>query len=107
MIMQFCIQTSEYADQITPDGTELTKLPYPFYVDEGGNVGRQDFWQGTPERVIGFARDLSVQEISLWWPTVVQDPAPAVGMYLVTQDADGSVGAHPTAVSSIKVVEEK
>jgi hypothetical protein len=105
--MQFRIQNSEYADQITADGTELTKLPYPFYVDENGNVGRQDVWQGVPERVIGFARDLAVQEINLWWPTVVQDPPQAVGMYLVTQDADGSIGTHPTAVSSIETVTEK
>ncbi|HWT40480.1 MAG TPA: hypothetical protein VN081_04430 [Dongiaceae bacterium] len=29
-------------------------LPYPYYVDEAGLVGRQDFWQGNPYRLIGF-----------------------------------------------------
>jgi hypothetical protein len=100
------LQPSSYVDQIK-DGHEMTKLPYSYYVHEDGSVGRQDHWQGDPAQVIGFAEDLAVQEVNLLWEDVVEDPQGAVGMYLVTADSKGNFATHPTAISSVEVIEPK
>ena len=34
---------------------EAFKLPYPYHVDQKGNVMHQDFWKGNPKQLIGFA----------------------------------------------------
>lgn len=31
-------------------------LPYPYHIEPGGVVGRQDFWRGSPSRLMGFQR---------------------------------------------------
>lgn len=98
------LQPSEFVDQIR-DGHEMTKLPYPFYVHEDGSVDNQDLWQGDPARVIGFAADLAVQQVDLWWEDAVADPQRAVGMYIVSVSDKGSMGAHVNAVSSVDVIE--
>lgn len=100
----FKIQNAPQIDQLTADGHTLTKLPRPFFVDPDGHVGLQDFWQGDPARVIGFQKDLAVQQIDLWWRDAVQDPQRALGMYLVTADSKGHFGAHLTAVDGIEPV---
>jgi hypothetical protein len=95
------IQTSEYADQII-DGEELTKMPYPITADETGRVEGQPFIDTS--RVIGFQRDLAVQSIDLRWADAVKDPQQAVGMYVVTQRAQGTGWATwNTAVAEVTV----
>ncbi len=101
--MIYRIQPEPFTDHLTDDGVQLTKLPYPFYVDGFGNVGRQDIWQGRVTRVIGFQRDLARQQIDLSWRDAVKDPAAAVGMYLVTSDAKGDYGTHQTAVRTLEL----
>jgi hypothetical protein len=98
------IQTAPFTDHIASDGTPLSKLPYPFYVDPDGGVQRQDVWQGKPKRVVGFQKDLAVQQIDLWWRKALEDPQQAVGMYLVTENADGQFWTHNTAVDSVEVL---
>lgn len=103
--MTIRIQPGPYTDHLTDDGHELTKLPYPFFVnEETGAVGRQEFWQGTVLRVVGFQKDLARHEIDLWWEGAVKDPQRAVGMYVVTTDSEGGMGVHPTAVSSMEIL---
>lgn len=98
------IQPSEYVDEITDDGVELTKLPYPYHCNEQGDVDRQDFWQGTPIRVLGFVRDLKDQRVDIWWWDVWKDPQRAIGTFVVIQDADGSMGSIPHSVQSVEEV---
>ena len=101
------LQPSAYTDQLTDDGTELTKLPYPFHVDaETGNVERQDLWQGKPRRVIGLQHDISKRQVDLWWDKAVNDPQQVVGMYIITQDDDGSIATHLSAVANVVVLDE-
>ncbi len=100
----FMVQPSEYVDHITPDGRELTRMPYPLYVDERGLVGRQDYWKGNPLQIIGLAEDFSVASVDLSWEEVTRDPGSAIGMYLVTACADGSMATHTLAVSRITIV---
>jgi hypothetical protein len=40
--------------RLQPEEKQNGTLPYPYYVDDHGLVGRQDFWKGTPHRLIGF-----------------------------------------------------
>lgn len=98
------LQPSEFTDNIR-DGHEMTKLPYPYFVAEDGTVGQQDFWDGDPVRVIGFQRDLAVQQIDLWWKDAVTDPQRVVGMYLVSESAEGVWGVHQMAISDVSVIE--
>lgn len=97
------IQPSRYTDHITADGTELTKLPYPFYVNEDGSILRQDIWNGNPLRVVGFQRDLAVQQIDMWWRDALRTPDQVPGMYLVTSDKNGDFAVHNTAVADFEV----
>jgi hypothetical protein len=102
------VQPASYVDHITEDGTELTKLPYPFHAvgDRTGEIMNQELWQGRPKRVVGFVSDLHRQEVDLFWldRRFLNNPQQVVGMYLVTQDSDGGMAVHNTA---IETVEEK
>jgi hypothetical protein len=100
-IMMF--QPSEFVDQIV-DGHEMTKLPYPYYVHVDGTIGRQDFWRGDPIRVVGFVADSARQEVDLWWTEAEKDPHQALGMYLITADAEEIWSTHETAISTVKVI---
>ena len=93
------IQPSAQTDHITEDGTELQKLPYPFHVNERGEIQRQDFWQGRVLRVIGFQRDLARHEIDIWWNEVWAEPDRALNNYVVTLDSDGGMAVHTGAIS--------
>jgi hypothetical protein len=102
----FVIQNAPAVDGIDADGHERTKLPYPFFVDGDGKIGRQDFWQGDPGRVVGFQKDLAVMQIDLRWAEAVGDLWQAVGMYLVTENSHGQYGVHLTAVQSVREAPE-
>jgi hypothetical protein len=98
------LQPSSVVDQITEDGTELTRLPYPYHVTEDGDVMGQDFWRGEPEAVIGFQRDATVQKVDLWWDDTVADPQQVVGMYPVLRER-GNLSTLLIAVESVTVAE--
>lgn len=99
------IQPSEFTDQVSDEGHQMTKLPYPFYVNASdGTVNLQEFWKGDPYRVVGFQTDLARHEIDLRWEDAAKDPQKAVGMYLVTADSRGGYGVHTTAVQSMDVM---
>jgi hypothetical protein len=95
------VQLSEWTDHLTDEGQELTKLPYPFFVDASGAVGRQDFWNGIVHRVIGFQRNIAVDAVDLGWAEAYEDPSSAIGMYVITSDHSGNWSTHLTAVKSM------
>lgn len=99
------LQPAAHTDQITADGQELTKLPYPFHVNAAtGAIDRQSVFVGW--EVVGFQRDVARQEINLWWDDyVASDPQRAVGMYVVTRDGQGQMSTHLTAVDKVEVVD--
>jgi hypothetical protein len=99
------IQPEPYIDNMVDDH-EMTKLPYPYVVDQDGLVAGQDFWKGDPYQVIGFQKDLAAQRIDLHWTEVLKDPRSAVGMYLVTSDENGDWGTHWTAVRDMTILQE-
>jgi hypothetical protein len=95
------VQPASRIDNLTADGQEMTQQPYPLFVKEGGWVGRQDFWGGRVLRVIGFMRDLAVQQVDVWWKDVWTEPEQAVGLYVVAVDKNGNMFNLDTAVESI------
>lgn len=99
------VQQSAHTDQITEDGTELTKLPYPFEVAEDGTVENREFWRGKPARIIGFQRRVDERHIDLPWHSAVSHPEAALGMYVISSNDDGSWWTHDLAVQSVKVFE--
>jgi len=94
------LQPSARTDHITEDGAEFQQLPYPFHVNERGDVQRQDFWRGRPLRVIGFTTRVDLQEVVLWWEEVWAAPELAVGRYVVTEDTDGQMSTHILAIET-------
>lgn len=102
----FVVQTAAFTDQLTSDGHQLTKRPYPIVASEDDGMVRG--WVSLPDapfRVIGFMRDPAVQQIDLWWADAVKDPSRAVGMYLVTSNKAGGWGIHDTAVERFEAIE--
>lgn len=97
------VQPASRIDNLTADGQEMTQQPYPLFVSEDGSVGRQDFWDGRILRVLGFQRDLAVQQLDLRWAYAWTEPEKAVGMYVVAVDKDGNMFNLDTAVESITV----
>lgn len=100
------LQPSPRTDFLTDDGTELTRKPYPFHVRENGAIEGQDFWQGRPLRVLGFAERLDREQVDLWWGDAVRDPQRAVGMYVITQDIVGGIAMHLTAIEKVTIRED-
>lgn len=94
----YIVQPSPKTDQICEDGTELTQLPYPFHVTEDGEVINL----ATIERIVGFAKDLAVSQVDLWWRDAIKDPQQAVGMYVVTEDRTHVMAVHLTAVMRVE-----
>lgn len=98
----FKVQPAPFVDNLFEGGHEGTKLPYPFFFNESGQIqDSSNFWRGRVVRAVGFQRDLTVHEVNLWWRDALDDPQCAVGMYLVTTDSNGGMGVHETAVQSM------
>lgn len=102
----YTLQPAPVTDHITDDGTELQRLPYPYHVDEEGNVQRQDFWKGDPSGIIGFQNRADVQRVNLLWDDFVAgDPNAAVGKYMVMVDSKGTFATYTIPVESVSVIE--
>ena len=63
-------------------------LPYPFFIDKEGMVGRQDFWKGKPEKLIGFQKANEIN-IDLSFGEFWKCPKKAVGLYPVFLHKNG------------------
>lgn len=84
--------TIHLANTETGDYDVHKPMPYPYHIgDANGAVGRQDFWNGEPERLIGFQATRKRQVVDLFAAKFWDEPAQAIGMYPVFQDRDGGV----------------
>lgn len=88
---------------IQPAGNPIGKLPYPFHVAYDGRVGRQDYWHGDPQHVIGFAARYDVPSVDLSLAEAVRDPQAAVGMYLVAADHAGGWATRAPAIMEVRI----
>lgn len=84
----------------------MKPLPYPWHIDaETGDVGRQEFWKGTPARLIGFQDNADVQRVNLWLDDFAADPQKAVGKYPVFVKDNGDM--YNTTVPITDVTDNK
>lgn len=101
----FIFQPSDHTDNMTGDGIEMTKRPYPIAALRNtaevvsGGASTQHL------TVAGFADDLFVQRVDHRWSEVVKDPQAMVGKYLVTRDGNGKYATHTGAIMSVTVRE--
>lgn len=98
--MIITLQPSRITDRLCDDGEELQMQPYPFAVRADGEV--VSTW-AHGLRAIGLAQRCDRQQVDLWWRDVVADPQRAVGMYLVTENADGGLAMNVVAIESVTV----
>lgn len=92
---------------IQPERRADGVLPYPFHIqaEDGeettrGAVGRQDFWHGKPERLVGFVADPKLMQVDLVLAEFLADPAAARGMHPVMQDDKGGWATYTGAIES-------
>lgn len=77
--------------------------PYPFHIEPDGTVGRQDFWNGNPSRLVGFQHDTDVQQVDVDLDDFLANPESAVGCYPVFfGDQDGLYNL-TTVIESVHV----
>lgn len=89
------VRTIQPANTPTGDHDPSAPLPCSYDIDDKGRVLDQDHWDGVPVHLLGFQRDIDVQQIDLsakeWIAS--RDPAPE-GWYPVFIDADGAIWNH-------------
>ena len=81
------------------DGT----LPYPYFIDEQGLVGRQDFWNGKPYKLIGFQPKpkTGVMKGTIDIKIFFEDPQKAVGMYPIFADTEDTYYTYRDKIESV------
>ena len=81
---------------IQPEERSGGFLPYPWYVDsQAFEVGRQDFWEGSAERLVGFASSEDPCRVVVRPEAFAGDPGSCVGLCPVfavacDEDEDGA-----------------
>lgn len=99
------IQEAPQTDLITADGVVGSKLPWPVVADcEDAHVVVPSSLLKM-KRVVGFQRDLAVMHVDLRWRDAVADPQQAVGMYMVSENTDGTYQVNITAVDTAEIME--
>ncbi|KKN18190.1 hypothetical protein LCGC14_0958260 [marine sediment metagenome] len=88
---------------IQPKEQEDFKLPYPFHISEDGSVGRQDFWKGKPQRLLGFNNKPEAGDIKLFGAEFRKNPKLAIGMYPVFKNKGGGWVTHTIPIESVRV----
>lgn len=76
-------------------------LPYPYFIESGGYVGRQDFWEGNPYKLLGFNDTSKVGDIKLSFEEFWKKPEKAIGMYPVFSTAQDEWWTYKDAIESI------
>lgn len=76
-------------------------LPYPFFIEPGGRIARQDVWRGDPSHLVGFTADPDEYAIVLTVPEFEEDPDRAIGMHPVMADSSEDWATYPGPVVSV------
>lgn len=56
-------------------------------------------------QVVGFQRDVNVQQVDLWFADAFADPSKAIGMYVVTLTTDDRMQQGTSPVASAEIVD--
>ncbi len=74
--------------RIQPKQRKDFTLPYPFFIDEKGRVGRQDFWKGKPLRLIGFSKTPQTGTLDIYLREFLSNPKLAIKKYPIFEWKD-------------------
>lgn len=79
------------------------KMPYPYFINEAGEVGRQDFWKGSPLKLVGFngAAKNETVEPACGLEDFLKDPKQAIGKYPIFEHADGEWFTYKDRIASV------
>lgn len=90
---------------IQPRELEDMTLPYPFHIDEKGNVGRQDFWKGKPLKLIGFNGNPNpeVDKKTINVSMFLKSPKKAIGLYPIFENKNGDWNTYKDPIESVHI----
>ncbi len=89
--------------KIQPKMRKDLTLPYPYFIDDDGYVGRQDFWKGTPLKLIGFnLSDKQIDDDSITFAQFWKNPELAIGKYPIFMHQDGEWYTYKDPIDGIK-----
>ena len=83
-------------------------LPYPYYVQADGTLGRQDFWKGNPGSLIGFQSRFDHQVLDFDLDDFLENPEIAINKYPVFQcliEGKSKWVTELIAIESVEVME--
>lgn len=86
------------------------QLPYPYFIDETGMVGRQDFWKGEPLELIGVdinPTDHGMSGKSIDLKDILKDPEKAIGMYPIFKNSNDEWHTYDEPIESVSVRENE
>ena len=89
--------------RIQPRESENKVLPYPYFIDEKGFIGRQDFWKGKPKKLLGFYNFPESGDITLMFEDFWVEPERCVGLYPVFEHKNGEWFTSKIPIESIRV----
>lgn len=81
-------------------------LPYPFFIEDDGSVGRQDFWKGEPAKLIGFSKEQKAGAFSFGRKAFMENPQMAVGHFPIFADKDDNWSTYGDVIGSVSVKEK-
>lgn len=93
----------EYIARIQQKTFEDLRQPYPYFIEENGLVGRQEFWNGKPYELLGFNRTTKTGEISSPFKEFKKDINAAIGMFPVFKSKTGMIETHTNPVVKVNL----
>lgn len=102
------LQPAPIVDGYAPDGSEMTKLPYPVHAWASDGVIPQHLGGYTdPKRIIGFTDEMGRQTntLVLPWRDAVKREELTEGMFIVCEMPDGSGMLLSSPVESVQMRE--
>lgn len=92
---------------VQPRELDNGTLPYPFFIDETGLVGRQDFWKGKPYKLMGFNGSSANKTVepACGLEEFLKNPNLAIGKYPIFEYKNGDWHTGTNAIESVREIE--
>lgn len=80
------------------------KLPYPYHIDQAGRVGRQEFWKGEPESLVGFSTSPNPKIIGeeITMRQFLAKPERCIGMYPIFRHKGDKWFTYKNKIASVR-----
>lgn len=92
--------------KIQPQEQEDLTLPYPYFIDKDGSVGRQDFWKGKPAKLLGFSFMPKAGKIDLSFKDFWSKQKLALGLFPVFADIKDNWFTNTISISHVDVLKK-